>query len=151
MENYWMGIVLFRECYFRNEAIAEGFFDYMCCTVCFSQGIFLTNQFIFLELNLYRRFLLKITFFFKKSLQNKLLSIAEADGILYTESKVYSNETSHVGHPTVLVSKFVRAAHIYNIVFSHIRQNFAISGLVSFVQVLNYCICLYWHKNIPLI
>lgn len=65
-----------------------------------------------------------------------LISLDEADGILYTESKVYANETMSVMHPIALVANHVRAAHIYNITFSHVRQNFAIAGLLSFVQVL---------------
>lgn len=64
------------------------------------------------------------------------MTIEEADGILYTEYKVYANETINVEYPTVLYDRHVRAAHIYNTAFSHVRQNFAIAGLNSFVQVI---------------
>lgn len=63
------------------------------------------------------------------------MSVEEADGILYTEIKVNANETMNVAYPTVLKSRYVRAAHIYNIIFSHIRQNFAIAGFASSIQV----------------
>lgn len=70
------------------------------------------------------------------SFQFGLITIEQADGILYTEHKVYANETLNIGYPTALVTQHVRAAHIYNISFSHVRQNFAIAGLVSYVKVL---------------
>ena len=59
----------------------------------------------------------------------------EADGILYTENCVYSNQIENVVYPIMLVTKHVRASHIYNITFCRVRQNFAIAGLLSFVQV----------------
>lgn len=70
--------------------------------------------------------------------QNKLIAIEEADGILYTEKKVYDNETMNVEYPTVLNAKYVRAAHLYNVTFSHVRHCFAIAGLLSDVEV--FCI-----------
>lgn len=70
------------------------------------------------------------------SFQFGLITVEQADGILYTEHKVYANETLNVGYPTALVTQHVRAAHIYNISFSHVRQNFVIAGLDSYVKVL---------------
>ncbi|XP_031625913.1 uncharacterized protein LOC116342439 [Contarinia nasturtii] len=66
--------------------------------------------------------------------KNGLISIEEADGILYTESMVYANVAANVEYPAVLVPKYVRAAHLYNITFAHVRNNFAIAGLLSHVQ-----------------
>lgn len=58
-----------------------------------------------------------------------------ADGILYTENNVRENGTTDVEYPVVLVARYVRAAHIYNIAFSAIRHNFAISGLLPIINV----------------
>lgn len=58
-----------------------------------------------------------------------------ADGILCTEHEVYENGTMNTEYPVVPVACHVRAAHIYNIVFSAMRQNFAISGLLPTIQV----------------
>lgn len=60
----------------------------------------------------------------------------EADGILYTEHMVYEAEISDPAYPKVLMAKNVRAAHLYNVAFSHVRQNFAIAGLLTSVQVI---------------
>ncbi|XP_055323806.1 uncharacterized protein LOC129578759 [Sitodiplosis mosellana] len=65
-----------------------------------------------------------------------LIGAEEADGILYTEKKILDNKTTDVKYPATLKSKCVRAAHIYNITFSHVRENFAIAGLISLVQDL---------------
>lgn len=67
-----------------------------------------------------------------------MIGAEEADGILYTEIKVCDNKTVDVKYPTALESKNVRAAHIYNITFSHVRENFAIAGLISLVEVQIY-------------
>lgn len=64
-----------------------------------------------------------------------MLSVDEADGILYTEYKTLKAE--FVKCPIDLVSNHVRAAHIYNIAISHARENFAIAGL----QPLNFTFC----------
>ncbi|XP_055306558.1 uncharacterized protein LOC129570859 [Sitodiplosis mosellana] len=63
-----------------------------------------------------------------------LIGENEADGILYTEHKVYANEILDAAYPTVLTAKHVRAAHLYNVAFSYVRQNFAIAGLLQSVQ-----------------
>lgn len=59
----------------------------------------------------------------------------EADGILYTEWKVNSNDKMDVEYPTILTANHIRAAHLYNITFAHVRLNFAIAGLLSHIQV----------------
>lgn len=69
--------------------------------------------------------------------QNGFLDVKTSDGILYTANKVYSKNMGNVTHPDALVAAYVRAAHIYNIAFSDIRQNFAIAGLLKFIQVRN--------------
>lgn len=58
-----------------------------------------------------------------------------ADGILYTEHVVYENGMANVVNPVVVVAGHIRAAHIYNIIFSAMRQNFSIAGLLPIVQV----------------
>lgn len=59
-----------------------------------------------------------------------------ADGILYTEHAVYENGMLNVEYPVaVVVAGHIRAAHIYNITFSAMRQNFAIAGLLPLIQV----------------
>lgn len=58
-----------------------------------------------------------------------------ADGILCTEHAVYENATMNVEYPIVVVAGHIRAAHIYNITFSAMRQNFAIAGLLPIIQV----------------
>lgn len=68
-------------------------------------------------------------------MQNGLIAAEAADGILYTESMVLANATSNVDYPSVVVSKNVRAAHLYNITFGGIRQNFSIAGLLPYIQV----------------
>ncbi|XP_031633299.1 uncharacterized protein LOC116347044 [Contarinia nasturtii] len=63
-----------------------------------------------------------------------LIGAEEADGILYTEKIVRNSETIDMKYPTGFESKCVRAAHIYNITYSHVQENFAIAGLLSLVQ-----------------
>lgn len=46
-----------------------------------------------------------------------------------------TNENIDVKYPTALESKCVRAAHLYNITYPHVRENLAISGLLPLVQV----------------
>lgn len=67
--------------------------------------------------------------------QKELIGAEEADGILYTENKIRSDETTDVKYPTALESKCIRASHVYNITFAHVRENFAVAGLLSLVQV----------------
>ncbi|XP_055310149.1 uncharacterized protein LOC129573544 [Sitodiplosis mosellana] len=68
--------------------------------------------------------------------KNKLIGTAEADGILHTECMVLANTTSNVQYPVALNPEYVRAAHIYNITFEHVRQNFSIAGLLPHIQEL---------------
>lgn len=68
-----------------------------------------------------------------------MISADVADGILYTEHAVYENETMNVEYPVVVIAGHVRAAHIYNITFSAMRQNFAIAGLLPMIQVKSAC------------
>lgn len=67
--------------------------------------------------------------------QNKLFGKEEADGILYTEYCVENNKTANVKYPTVLVPEFVRAAHMYNVTFGHVRDSYYMAGLLSHIQV----------------
>lgn len=59
----------------------------------------------------------------------------EADGILYTEYKIYANEIKNVEYPRTLKAKYVRAAQLYNDAFVAVRRNFAIAGLLPCVEV----------------
>lgn len=63
-----------------------------------------------------------------------MIAAHEADGILCTEQMVQDSDTMTVHYPEILEPQLVRAAH-YNIAFHHVRENFAISGLQSFVKV----------------
>lgn len=72
--------------------------------------------------------------------QNELMTVEVADGILYTEYVVCTNETMNTQYPVTVVASDVRGAHMYNIVFSAMRQNFAISGLLPIIQV-NATVC----------
>lgn len=58
-----------------------------------------------------------------------------ADGILYTENCKQNNKTANMIYPTVVVSTFVRAAHMYNVTFGHVRDCYDIAGLFSHIQV----------------
>lgn len=60
----------------------------------------------------------------------------EADGILYTEYKTYTKEDMTVGYPENCKEGFIRAAHIYDNSFMQVRQNFAIAGLLSYIQAM---------------
>lgn len=64
-----------------------------------------------------------------------MINVNAADGILYTEYEVYENRTANIDYPTVVVAGHIRAAHMYNITFSTMRQNFAIAGLLPIIQV----------------
>lgn len=46
------------------------------------------------------------------------------------------NEIKICKNPINLTKTYVRAAHIYNIVYSHVHENFAIAGLSSLVEVM---------------
>lgn len=59
----------------------------------------------------------------------------DADGILFTENTIFNNEIGDVEHPKVLTAQNIRAAQIYNIAFTYVRENFAIAGLLSHIQV----------------
>ncbi|XP_055310151.1 uncharacterized protein LOC129573546 [Sitodiplosis mosellana] len=64
----------------------------------------------------------------------RLIGVQEADGILYTTKMVQTNQINDVEYPTVLTAKHVRAVHVYNSVFPHMKKNFAIAGLKSVSQ-----------------
>lgn len=72
-----------------------------------------------------------INFVFK---QGGLISVKQADAIFYTE-KIYHDPRSIEQLPLLSINRFyannIRAAHIYNIVYSHVLQNFEIAGLLS--------------------
>lgn len=68
--------------------------------------------------------------------QNRLISTKSADGILYTEHRISKNETAIVSYPARLDAEYVRAAHIYSIGFSAVRENFGMAGLLPAIQVL---------------
>lgn len=68
-----------------------------------------------------------------------MIGIDEADGILYTENMVLAKATLNTNFPAVLKSEYVRAAHIYNIAFGYVRQNFAVAGLLPHIQVKKKC------------
>lgn len=67
------------------------------------------------------------------------MSGLNADGILYTEYKAVEseNEIMNVKYPTVLKSLHVRADHLYRAVFEHVKENFAIAGFSSLIDVIN--------------
>lgn len=44
---------------------------------------------------------------------------------------------STVDYPDHFDARSVRAAHIYNIAFTHVREIFAVSGLLTHIQVLS--------------
>lgn len=67
--------------------------------------------------------------------KENLLNAKEADGILCTEYENSNEIKDNELFPTKINSKCLRAAHKYNIVFSHIRENFLIAGLSSYVEV----------------
>lgn len=67
--------------------------------------------------------------------QVKLLDAREADGILCTEYEIFDGIQDYVIHPASLHVQCLRAAHKYNIVFCYVRENFAIAGLLSDIEV----------------
>lgn len=74
-------------------------------------------------------------YLFSYSKKERLLSEIEAGGILCTEYKIFKNKLIETPYPDILDAQNVRAAHKYNIAFSHVRENFAVSGLLSEIQV----------------
>lgn len=65
----------------------------------------------------------------------RLLSEPEACGILCAEYKIYKRKDIETSYPDVLDAQNVRGAHKYNIAFSHVRENFAVAGLLTEIQV----------------
>lgn len=66
----------------------------------------------------------------------------EADGILYTEytvEKTYwqgeQEDELEIKCPTVIVPRYVRAAHLYIMAIGQVRGNFAIAGLLRCIDV----------------
>lgn len=65
-----------------------------------------------------------------------MIDVATADGILYTEYKFISEyEDMDLSQPDTFVPRFIRAAHLYNTSFRHVRDNFAIAGLIGCITV----------------
>lgn len=64
-----------------------------------------------------------------------MLSVKDADGILCTEYEISDGIQDYVIPPTNINAQCVRAAHKYNIVLSYVRENFAIAGLLSSIEV----------------
>ncbi|XP_031621007.1 uncharacterized protein LOC116339323 [Contarinia nasturtii] len=65
--------------------------------------------------------------------KKRLLSVEEADGILYTEHRVYDG-TDNNRKPVKVVDEHIRSAHIYVKAFDCVRENFAVAGLLSQIQ-----------------
>ncbi|XP_031621662.1 uncharacterized protein LOC116339756 isoform X2 [Contarinia nasturtii] len=63
---------------------------------------------------------------------NRLISIEQADGILHTEITASSSNMNT--HLTIVLSKHIRAAHLYNIMFAEVGTCFSIAGLFSGIQ-----------------
>lgn len=66
-----------------------------------------------------------------------MISIEAADGILYTENAVYEKKATDTSFPKTFEAQYIRAAHLYNITFSAVRDNFAIAGLLPIIEVIN--------------
>ncbi|XP_031632736.1 uncharacterized protein LOC116346688 [Contarinia nasturtii] len=66
--------------------------------------------------------------------KSRLITKKQADGILYTAHMVLADKTNDVTYPTVLVAQHVRAAHIYNSCFAHVKRNIYIAGLCSHIE-----------------
>lgn len=77
------------------------------------------------------------------------MSVIEADGILCTEWDV-QNGTESNETPTEVDAESIRSAHIYVNIFKHVRENFAIAGLLSYIQVSVASGTLVLIQNIPL-
>lgn len=67
-----------------------------------------------------------------KLLQVKLITIEQADGILYSLNTVQEYKGNEVEYVT---ANDLRAAHLYNIVFTRVKRNLAIAGLKSQIDV----------------
>lgn len=68
--------------------------------------------------------------------QEQLMTASAADGILYTETKIWKKEATDTGYPKVICAEYIRAAHIYNIAFAAVQKNFAIAGLLPLIDVI---------------
>lgn len=67
--------------------------------------------------------------------QAGLLEAKEADGILCTEYATADGIQSYVIPPNSIHAECIRAAHKYNIAFAYARENFAIAGLLTDIEV----------------
>lgn len=67
--------------------------------------------------------------------QNQLISIDVADAILYTENAIHVKKATAARYPKAVEATNLRAAHLYNITFSAVRDNFAIVGLLPAIEV----------------
>lgn len=70
--------------------------------------------------------------------QERLLDVEEADGILYTEYKIHSREEWDTKCPTVIIPRYVRAAQMFSTAFEEVGGNFAIAGLLRFIDVRKF-------------
>lgn len=65
-----------------------------------------------------------------------MISFEAADGIFYTEMAVYEKKVIDSSFPRTIDTQYIRAAHLYNITFSAVRENFAIAGLLPMIEVI---------------
>lgn len=70
-----------------------------------------------------------------------MISIEAADGILYTENAIHENNASDTNYPNAIEAGNIRAAHIYNIGFAGVRENFSIAGLLPIIEVRCWFAC----------
>lgn len=63
------------------------------------------------------------------------MSVEAADGILYTENAIHENNATDSNYPKTIEAANIRAAHIYNVGFGGVRENFAIAGLLPVIEV----------------
>ena len=71
--------------------------------------------------------------------QNGLINIEQADAILDTELKYFDRQYQNVLCPKLILPHNIRAGQIYNIIFSHIRENFAISDVTLVAKLSIEC------------
>lgn len=72
--------------------------------------------------------------------KNSFLDIEASDGILLTEQIVLANfrsgKTIDTAIPSTVITKYVRSAHIYNLVYTWIRTSLELSGLGSSIPTI---------------
>lgn len=65
-----------------------------------------------------------------------MISAYAADGILHTENAIWKEKVAGTFYPKKIEAEYIRAAHLYNITFSAVRENFAIAGLLPVIDVM---------------